>query len=184
MSFKRNHHFFFFHCCPSLLSHSLSVSSKARAAWWSGTAIESAFFFLFFFCTINEVTHFLWGGNWVTEFSAIQHSPLHTRRASVSGEPRKPIRISTCNKMHLRCSLYPFDGSLGFEFRFASRFCGSSWKVSLKRLWVAIGGASSVLRQFLNVWIHVSWNKIFGYLFLFDNGTRIGGYIKKYFAFS
>lgn len=96
--------------------------------------------FFCFFCNHQRGYALSMGGNWVTEFSAIQHSPLHTRRASVSGEPRKPIRISTCNKMHLRCSLYPFDGSLGFEFRFASRFCGWSWKVSLKRLMGCIGG--------------------------------------------
>lgn len=135
MSFKRNHHFFFF---PLLSFPSLAFTLCFKQGTCCVVVRDSyrvgIFFFLFFFCTINEVTHFLWGGNWVTEFSAIQHSPLHTRRASVSGEPRKPIRISTCNKMHLRCSLYPFDGSLGFEFRFASRFCGSSWKVSLKRL--------------------------------------------------
>lgn len=129
------------------------------------TAIESTFFFLFFLFLYYQRGYAFSMG---TELGhgIFDHSTLDVARFRENlGYLEKPIRISTCNKMHLRCNLYLFDGSLGFEFH---DFAVGTESISLKRLMgCGIGGIERAPPIFKRLNIYIRFCKIFEYLFLF-----------------
>ena len=91
-----------------------------------------SFFFFFFFFFLYYQRGYAFSMGTELGHGIFDHSTLDVARFRENlGYLEKPIRISTCNKMHLRCNLYLFDGSLGFEFH---DFAVGTESISLKRL--------------------------------------------------